>query len=603
MKKKILAAGLTLGALTLAAGAQADSWDVTQKVTVNSATTMTQGNGNTDAVQAMNAINVAILNKTSQALEMGTNALTFSQLGAATTGSLQTANYIKATTSIAGPFTQDVNSAAAASAIVLTQEAGATANTQALNYATGGEVIALTQNVTPTGATGDISLTQKGTTGTGSLQAANAVEATTITSLTQAVDNDTAGGGDINLLQESGSSTIDQAGNYASAGTITALGQTITTVDLALTQTGGTSKTQVANHALATTTVNGALTQTATASGLINLTQQTTGTTNLQAVNAVDAAEVAVGGTVTQAATTGSTDISLTQSGQTTSQQFVNYLTSPGAVASVTQNYLNAGNVAALLQNGSITSSQQALNAIEMTGGADVLTAATQTISLDPAANGLDMGQGETTANTDSYQAGNLLISANSIATADQSVTADIAMDQAKGTGNVQAANLASGKNVTTKLTQTVAGTSDVLNQGATGAATNTQAGNYLDVAASGTVALVEQNYGATSAILDQDEITSGVQGLNVIDASAAGVTITSADQNLTVPSLTMRQGQDATTTDSLQAGNAVITAAGTTGGAANQDVTATTLLSMTQTNSNGSIQAANYVGYMPANL
>lgn len=598
MKKKILAAGLTLGSLALAAGAQADSWDVTQKVTVGTATTMTQGNGNTNAVQAMNAINVAVLNQTSQALEMGTNALTFSQSGATTTGSLQAANYIKATTSIAGPFTQDVNSAAAASAIALTQEAGAMANTQALNYATGGDVIGLTQDVTPTGATGDISLTQKGTTGTGSLQAANAVQATTITSLTQAVDNDTTGGGDINLVQETGSSDIDQAGNYASAETITALTQTITTVDLALGQTGGTSNTQVANNALATTTVNGALSQTATASGFIHLTQQTSGTTNLQAVNAVDAA--AVSGTVTQAATTDSTNISLTQSEQGTSQQFVNYLTSPDTVASVEQNYANSTHKAALLQNDT-TASYQALNAIEMTGGADVLTSGTQTIELDTAAAGLDMGQGETTANTNSYQAGNLLISAKDIVSATQTVTADIAMDQAKGTGNVQAANLASGKNVTIKLTQTVAGTSDVLNQGATDAETNTQAGNYLDVAASGTVTLVEQNYGATSATLDQDEIISGVQGLNVIDASAAGVTITAADQNLTVPSLSMTQGSQLLgTTSSLQAGNAVITAAGTTGGAANQDVTALTLLSMTQINGNKSIQAANYVGYMP---
>lgn len=597
MKKKILAAGLTLGSLTLAAGAQADSWDVTQKVTVGAATTMTQGNGNTAAVQAMNAINVDILNKTSQALEMGTNALTLSQLGALTKGSLQAANYINATTSIGGSFIQDVDSAAAASAIALTQEAGGTANTQALNYATGGAVLGLTQNVRPTGAAGDISLTQKGTTGANSLQAANAVDATTITSLTQTVDNDTTGAGDINLLQQTGSANIDQAGNYASADTITALGQTITTVDLALGQTGGTSNTQVANNAIAAITVNGDLSQTATASGLISLTQQTAGTTNLQAVNAVDAAAVSV--SVTQAATTGSTDISLTQSGQATSQQFVNYLTSPGTVANVTQNYLNAANVAALLQNDT-SASYQALNAIEMTGGSDVLTFGTQTISLAPAVDGLDMGQGETTANTNSYQAGNLLISAGGIGSAIQTVTADIVMDQAKGTGNVQAANLASGNNVTTKLTQTVAGTSDVLNQGTTAAATNTQAGNYLDVAASGTVALVEQNYGATSVILDQDEITSGVQGLNVIDASALDVTITAADQHLTVPSLTMRQGQDVSTTTSLQAGNAVITAVDANGGAVNQDVTALTLLSMNQINSTKSIQAANYVGYMP---
>ena len=98
---------------------------------------------------------------------------------------------------------------------------------------------------------------------------------------------------------------------------------------------------------------------------------------------------------------------------------------------------------------------------------------------------------------------------------------------------------------------------------------------------------------------MDQDDITSGVQGLNVIDASASGVTVTSADQNVTVPSLTMRQGQNVATTTSVQAGNAVITDAVATGGAVDQDLSVTTL-AMTQTNGNKSIQAANYVGSMP---
>ena len=597
MKKRYVAISLTLGSLALAGGAQADTWEVTQKVTVGSATEMVQGNGNTNAKQAMNAISVGTLNKTSQAVDMGANTLTLSQKGATTTASVQAANYINAVTEIDGSFTQDVNSTAAAAAITLTQEAGGAANTQAVNYATSGDVKSLIQRVTPEGTEGDISLTQKPTVEDDSLQAVNAVQnATTITSLTQTVDNDTKGAGDIKLYQESGSNKLDQAVNYASAATITALAQQVSTVDLGFTQTGGNANTQVGNHAIVATSANNALTQNVAASGNIALMQQTGGEGNLQAVNAVDAAAVTTPGTVTQSATTGNQKIDLTQTGQTSSQQFVNYLTSPGTVASVTQNYSNSGKAANLLQN-TTDNSNQALNAIEMTGATSVLETGTQTVNL----SSLDMGQGESEANTSSFQAGNLLISAGTIASATQEVTADITLDQAKGTGNVEAVNLASGKTITS-LSQTVTGLSDELNQGATDSEANTQAGNYLDIAQGGAVTSVAQTYNATSVIMDQDNITSGVQGLNVIDASASGVSVTSADQNGDVPTLTMRQGQYVATQTSVQAGNAVITNADATGGTVDQDVSVTTTLAMTQTNATKSIQAANYVGYMPNN-
>lgn len=595
MNKRYVAISLTLGSLALAGGAQADTWDVTQKVTVGANTTVTQGNGNTSATQAMNAIDVGTLNGTSQAVEMGTSTLTLTQTGASTATSNQAANYVQAGT-ISGAFSQDVNSAAAASAIALTQSAVGTANIQALNMADGGTVGStglFSQDVTPTGVAGDITLTQTTGMGADSVQAANYINGTTITSATQTVDNDTAGNGDITLVQPTGTGSITQAVNYATAETITSLAQNIKTVDLVLGQAGGTSNVQVGNYAQATTVVDMLLSQKTDASGMIDMDQTTAGSGNLQAVNAADVKSVT--GAVTQAATTGATNINLNQNNQTNSQQFVNYLTSTGTVASVTQDYLNSGKTATLVQD-MATTSQQALNAIEMTGGADVLTEGTQTVTLTT----LSLSQGETAANTGSSQAANLLLSGNDIAEASQTVTADIDVTQELGTGNLQAVNLAAGIDITTSLTQTINGATDTFEQGSNGAATNTQAGNYLAVGAAGTVASVVQGYSATtSVIMDQDDITSGVQGLNVIDASASGVTVTSADQNVTVPSLTMRQGQDGATTTSVQAGNAVITDAVATGGAVDQDLSVTTL-AMTQTNGNKSIQAANYVGSMP---
>ena len=595
MKKRYVAISLTLGSLALAGGAMADTWEVTQKVTVGANTTVKQENGNNSATQAMNAIDVGTLNGKSQAVEMGTFTLTLTQTGASTATSNQAANYVQAGT-ISGAFSQDVNSAAAASAIALTQSAVGTANIQALNMADGGTVGStgiFSQDVTPTGVAGDITLTQTTGMGADSVQAANYINGTTITSAIQTVDNDTAGNGDITLVQPTGTGSITQAVNYATAGTITSLEQNIKTKDLVLGQTGGTSNDQVGNYAQATTVVGTLLSQKTDASGMIDMDQITAGSGNLQAVNAADVKSVT--GAVTQAATTGATNINLNQNNQTNSQQFVNYLTSTGTVASVTQDYLNSDKTATLVQD-MATTSQQALNAIEMTGGADVLTEGTQTVTLTT----LSLSQGQTAANTGSSQAANLLLSGNDIAEASQTVTADIDVTQELGTGNLQAVNLAAGIDITTSLTQTINGASDTFEQGSTGAATNTQAGNYLAVGAAGTVASVVQDYSATaSVIMDQDDITSGVQGLNVIDASASGVTVTSADQNVTVPSLTMRQGQDVATTTSVQAGNAVITDALATGGAVDQDVSVTSL-AMTQTNGNKSIQAANYVGSMP---
>ncbi|ADW16296.1 hypothetical protein Despr_0102 [Desulfobulbus propionicus DSM 2032] len=427
------------------------------------------------------------------------------------------------------------------------------------------------------------------------MQAANVLAGTTVTSATQAVDNDTTGAGDITLAQATGTSNISQAVNHTEAGTITALNQNINTVELVLGQTGGSKNSQVGNHAKALTNVT-TLAQQTKASRKIDMDQVTGGDGNLQALNAAEVTKVS--GTVSQTVSTGLTNIDLKQEQQTSSQQTANYLTSPGTVASVTQvSYYNSPRIATLLQDNT-TTAQQALNFIEMTGGADKLTKGTQTVGLAT----LDMGQGETGANSGSDQAVNLLFLDDNLVLATQTVTADIDLTQAKGADNTQAVNSVSGKNITTKLTQTVTGVSDNMTQGGDGASNNFQAGNFLDVEyANGTIASVQQNYNATTlARMRQDGITSGVQGLNVIDASRSGVKVTSADQNVVVPALTMRQGESKGTATSVQAGNTVLAGSTAVGGKVDQDVLVATTLAMTQANATTSTQAANFTGNRP---
>jgi hypothetical protein len=566
MKKTLIGLSLSLGVLGLAGTTWADSWDVTQEVTIGTGTnTVEQSGANTSALQGLNVIHgVATLEKGSQEVKTGSNALTLTQKD--TTGtSVQAGNLIKDAGDIgsaSNTFTQKVVDAEAT--ITLNQEATGTDNTQAVNYASAGtgNIVELEQTVTTTGTSADIALNQTTASSSQQTQAGNYAEAATINTLTQAL----TAGKDLLLTQSGNNDKNTQAGNYAKATTDIATGKT--------------------------------LAQTAEAKD-ITLVQSATGSNglNLQAVNAMDTADAA--GTITQGVTTGGAGkkISLSQTEQKESGQYGNYLHATGTVVSVGQTYSNSSDKPELTQT-DVDSSNQALNAIEMTGSSDALTAATQTVSVDT----LKMEQKSSSSTDKALQAGNLLLSATEAAEATQTVTATLDLTQEKATASVQAGNLAEAKAVTTSITQTVTGTTDTLVQGADGATTSTQAGNYLK-ANGGTIAAVEQTYGAsTSATLTQGKITSGVQGLNVIDATNTGAELTAGRQTANPDTLDMTQGtgiaNDNTTT--VQAANAVITASGATGGKVTQTVTAATSLAMVQKNVSNSIQADNFAGAMP---
>lgn len=567
MKKTLIGLSLSLGVLGLAGTAWADSWNVTQEVTIGTGTnTVEQSEANTAAAQGLNVIHkVDTLEKGSQEVKTGSNALTLTQKD--TTGtSVQAGNLIKDAGDIgsaSNTFTQKLTDATAT--ITLEQQATGTDNTRAVNYAsagTGSEITNLEQTVT-TDSSADIALNQTTASSSQQTQAGNYAEAATINTLTQQL----TAGKDLLLTQSGANDQNTQAGNYAKA-----------TTDI------GTGKT---------------LAQTAAADEII-LTQTASGANgaNLQAVNAVDTAAAA--GTITQGVTTGGAGkkISLSQTEQKESGQYANYLHGTGTVASVGQMYSNSSDKPELTQTG-VDSSNQALNAIEMTASSDALTLGAQTVSVDT----LKMEQKSSSSTTDkALQAGNLLLSATTAETATQTVTATLDLTQEKATASVQAGNLADVKAVT-KITQTVTGstTEDKLTQGADGATTSTQASNYLK-ANGGTIAEAVQNYTATSATLEQGKITSGVQGLNVIDATTASSELTKGEQTANPDTLTMIQGTTTVgdNTKSVQAANAVISSADTGSVTVSQKPQSLGALDMTQKNTAKSVQAFNFAGAMP---
>jgi hypothetical protein len=604
MKKILTGLSLTIGVFGLTHSAQAlDAWVVTQTVKLpgSSGTELTQGALAKDSsMQALNAVNVGTLNGTSQTVDLSAAKLTLTQKESAE-GSTQAANFIRADETI-GTFTQTLTgSATSGDAIELAQKATGTANIQALNSveatsATSGNIDGLAQEVTEFGA--DILLNQiVSGIGKNAVQAVNrAKSGGSITSLTQEV----ATSADINLNQ-AGNQELTQAGNYAEAVTIASLTQDLAGAKLNLTQTEGSTNKQWGNYAAGTVSASGTVSQEATAVLTLKQDATTGGANNEQAVNAVNTAGSE--GTITQTAATpgGSNNTTgLTQTRQTNSRQFVNYLTSDGTVASVVQEYKETVDTVTMGQNDS-TDSYQEVNAVEMTGGVDVLTSATQTLT----AKEMEMKQGTLRSNTGSYQAGNLIVVENEINKATQEVSSkEIAMKQEGGVNNFQALNLTEAGTVTGTdgLLQTVTSstaTADSWEQSGSGTG-NTQAGNYF--ATNGAVSKVEQEYEATGKIttLVQKSTTSGVQGLNVINAKQ-DAEFTSAQQTASLANLTMRQGAAGEIAQSsVQAGNAVITVAAAVGGAVVQGLTVTGALDMTQQYATNSYQAANYVGYMP---
>jgi hypothetical protein len=123
----------------------------------------------------------------------------------------------------------------------------------------------------------------------------------------------------------------------------------------------------------------------------------------------------------------------------------------------------------------------------------------------------------------------------------------------------------------------------------------NFQAGNYaIGKEING---LTQKYTGASTLTLEQGVSgsigTGNIQAGNLIDGRNATLTGT-VTQDISISAIDMDQNG---TGANIQAGNALITASGATGGAIRQTLTAAATFDMDQTTANGSIQSGNYVG------
>jgi hypothetical protein len=211
--------------------------------------------------------------------------------------------------------------------------------------------------------------------------------------------------------------------------------------------------------------------------------------------------------------------------------------------------------------------SVQAINNINLnTTDGEVLGGSSQLVTIT--AGGVTLSQDSTT--NDAHQAVNR-ISANTVGDTSNAITQDVSvtagnfdLDQ-NGELNSQAVNEAIATTTLNKLEQTVTASSSTLDmdQKDTTNAKNIQAGNLIDV------------------------------------SSGASLSTTSdhVKQTIGIDTLTMLQTE---TGQSLQAGNALITAnSGSATGTIKQSLTIGTV-GITQTTANGSIQSGNYVGVTP---
>lgn len=120
----------------------ADSWDITQRVEVNSDVTITQQSSNS-SFQAVNVINldgvVGVVSRAEQSMSLGGNDLTLRQSN--NTTSVQTVNYIHAAEVTAA--TQSINGVN----IITLEQNGGSGNIQAVNMSSAETVDELTQSV------------------------------------------------------------------------------------------------------------------------------------------------------------------------------------------------------------------------------------------------------------------------------------------------------------------------------------------------------------------------------------------------------------------------------------------------------------------------
>jgi hypothetical protein len=220
-----------------------------------------------------------------------------------------------------------------------------------------------------------------------------------------------------------------------------------------------------------------------------------------------------------------------------------------------------------LSQVGATDSSLQGINNINLnTTDGTVLGGSSQTVTIS--AGGATLSQDNATV--DSNQAVNR-ISAYDVGDTTTAITQDVDVTAGNfvlgqnGEGNTQAINEAIAQNQLNKLEQDITASSSTLDmdQEDTTNERNIQAGNLIDVSSGASL----------STTLDDVKQTINISTLNM-DQTSTG--------------------------ESLQAGNALITAdSGSATGTIKQSLTIGTL-GITQTTTDGSIESGNYVGVTP---
>lgn len=450
MKKKMTKTALTLFSMMLSANAYAaDTWTITQTTTGNTGNVTLEQKGtvaSSDSHQAMNAVyGVTKVAAGSQTVTMGSHNLTLNQLGNLTTA-VQASNYVEAATvGDTTAFTQNFNSTAtagttdSASLRQLADLTGGSGDTQAINAAKATTITKLQQNVT---VSGELDLKQQTTTTTNQ-QVVNGGQADTITDLKQVITNS---GHNLVLEQSGGTSTNTQAGNAAIGKTITLLDQDVTAKQIDLKQNAAAgSNTQAANYAFADTTGAATMTQDATADVYALTQSENTAGANLQAVNAVKSTAPITTSLTQQivVTTAGAKTFNMTQTnGGSNSMMAGNLLTSTKPVTKVTQNFTNSNAIVTLSQQKQ-GNGVQALNLIDVKTLGAQLTEGIQ--SIDAAS--LTMNQGTTTKVSGSIQAGNAVLTGTGTldGKTTQTATADFILTQDNAGGSVQTVNYLGG--------------------------------------------------------------------------------------------------------------------------------------------------------------
>jgi hypothetical protein len=443
---------------------------------------------------------------------------------------------------------QSANLTSAAPALNQGNSANVTSGNQALNAVVlkaGNKLVSGSQTVTVT-ATGGSQLTQ-GTKVTTSNQALNliSVDGADIGDTSEVEQTVNLSGGGLTLLTQStvtaGANNVQSLNfsNTANSGAILQLKQVYIDGDsLSLVQdaaaTAGNS--QGVNYAKSAGTIG------VTANGLTQ--------------------SVVVGKNVTFSQGAGSVGGSNVQAG--------NRMISTGAILKSTQAFSVTANDLTFTQaTATGTSNRQAANMIGVTGANAIGADTKQTLTVSAG----KMTLNQTAADTGNYQAGNLAVSAGTVAGLIQEVKADTATvvefnQTATGAENIQAGNMVVSTGVISGISQNFEGSKTITNfVQDTSANKLIQAGNLIDLGVTGTITqaatTVAQTFSVSGGNVDlvqKNNTTNQLQSFNAIvyasTNAAAGTSVGS--QVLTITGgATFDMTQDAVTT-SGQYGNFV---------------------------------------------